>query len=223
MPEVLLGLLDRFDIINMLPPADATVLLTTSEAESAPLPESPTAFAGYAWFIISALAGVKGVADKIGEKRVDQAAALLECSIAPPEWPPSGVDTAATVDTSPPSQRADPRRVLRVPRVLNSRPRRLLLRSVLATGNLLVLGAFAVSAGLPVPDWLPLVPGWPPTEADLAPMYEDSATTSSTCRCASARARARTLARTRPMLSRCSQTCYIRLLNFDSRPVRRRC
>ena len=95
VPEVLLGLLDRFDIINMLPPADATVLLTTSEAESAPLPESPTAFAGYAWFIISALAGVKGVADKIGEKRVDQAAALLECSIAPPEWPPSGVDTAA--------------------------------------------------------------------------------------------------------------------------------
>lgn len=72
-------------------------------------PESPTAFADYAWFIISALAGVTGVADKIGEKRVDpQAAALLECSTAPPEWPPSGVDAAASVDyTSPPSRRAD--------------------------------------------------------------------------------------------------------------------
>lgn len=40
---------------------------------------------------------------------------------------------------------------------------------------LLVLGAAAASVGLPVPDWLPLVPGWPPTEADLAPVYEDSA------------------------------------------------
>lgn len=40
---------------------------------------------------------------------------------------------------------------------------------------LLALGAFAVSAVLPVPDRLPLVPGWPTMEADTAPVCEDSA------------------------------------------------
>ena len=40
---------------------------------------------------------------------------------------------------------------------------------------LLVFGAAAASAGLPVPDFIPLVPGWPPSDADLAPALEDSA------------------------------------------------
>ena len=40
---------------------------------------------------------------------------------------------------------------------------------------LLVFGAAVASAGLPVPDFIPLVPGWPPSDADLAPALEDSA------------------------------------------------
>ena len=40
---------------------------------------------------------------------------------------------------------------------------------------LLVFGAAAASAGLPVPDFIPLVPSWPPSDADLAPALEDSA------------------------------------------------
>jgi hypothetical protein len=40
---------------------------------------------------------------------------------------------------------------------------------------LLVFGAAAAAGGLPVPEWLPLTPGWPPSEADLAPVLEDSA------------------------------------------------
>lgn len=40
---------------------------------------------------------------------------------------------------------------------------------------LMVFGALADSAGLPVPSWLPLAPGWPPSDADLAPALEDSA------------------------------------------------
>lgn len=40
---------------------------------------------------------------------------------------------------------------------------------------ILVFGAAAASAGLPVPDFIPLVPGWPPSDADLAPALEDSA------------------------------------------------
>ena len=40
---------------------------------------------------------------------------------------------------------------------------------------LLVFGAAAASAGLPVPDFIPLIPGWPPSDADLAPALEDSA------------------------------------------------
>lgn len=39
----------------------------------------------------------------------------------------------------------------------------------------LVFGAAAAKAGVPVPDFIPLVPGWPPTDADLAPALEDSA------------------------------------------------
>ena len=39
---------------------------------------------------------------------------------------------------------------------------------------LLVFGAAAAASGLPVPDWLPLVPGWPPSDADLAPVLVDS-------------------------------------------------
>lgn len=39
----------------------------------------------------------------------------------------------------------------------------------------LVFGAAAASVGIPVPDFIPLVPGWPPSDADLAPALEDSA------------------------------------------------
>lgn len=39
----------------------------------------------------------------------------------------------------------------------------------------MVFGASANEAGLPfLPEWLPLVPGWPPSDADLAPAIEDS-------------------------------------------------
>ena len=39
---------------------------------------------------------------------------------------------------------------------------------------LLVLGAAAKANGLPVPDFIPMVPGWPVSDADLAPVLEDS-------------------------------------------------
>ena len=39
---------------------------------------------------------------------------------------------------------------------------------------LLVFGAAAASNGLPVPDFIPMVPAWPPTDADLVPVVEDS-------------------------------------------------
>ena len=39
----------------------------------------------------------------------------------------------------------------------------------------LVFGAAVAKSGiLPVPDFIPLVPGWPPSDADLAPALEDS-------------------------------------------------
>ncbi len=39
---------------------------------------------------------------------------------------------------------------------------------------LLVLGAAAQANGLPVPDFIPMVPGWPVSDSDLAPVLEDS-------------------------------------------------
>ena len=39
---------------------------------------------------------------------------------------------------------------------------------------LLVLGAAAKANGLPVPEFIPMVPGWPVSDADLAPVLEDS-------------------------------------------------
>lgn len=37
-----------------------------------------------------------------------------------------------------------------------------------------VFGAAAEANGLPVPSFIPLVPSWPPTDQDLAPVIEDS-------------------------------------------------
>ncbi len=39
---------------------------------------------------------------------------------------------------------------------------------------LMVFGAAAQMNGLPVPDFIPMTPGWPATDADLAPVLEDS-------------------------------------------------
>lgn len=39
---------------------------------------------------------------------------------------------------------------------------------------LMVLGSLVASKDLPVPEWLPLIPGWPPSDADLKPVLEDS-------------------------------------------------
>jgi len=39
---------------------------------------------------------------------------------------------------------------------------------------LMVFGAAARANGLPVPDFIPMTPGWPATDADLAPVLEDS-------------------------------------------------
>jgi len=39
----------------------------------------------------------------------------------------------------------------------------------------LVFGAAASQAGVPMPDFIPMTPGWPPSDADLAPALEDSA------------------------------------------------
>ena len=81
LPEVLLGVLDKLGVIDMAPPARAATdaVLTTSlpsaaalvgeaSASAAAAPGGEYAFAGYAWFLISALAGLKGVADKIAER-----------------------------------------------------------------------------------------------------------------------------------------------------------
>jgi hypothetical protein len=38
----------------------------------------------------------------------------------------------------------------------------------------LVLGAAVNANGLPIPDFIPMVPGWPVSESDLAPVLEDS-------------------------------------------------
>ncbi|KAL7571425.1 hypothetical protein ACA910_019185 [Epithemia clementina (nom. ined.)] len=39
----------------------------------------------------------------------------------------------------------------------------------------MVLGSWAASQGLPgIPDWLPMHPGWPPSEADLQPVLDDA-------------------------------------------------
>lgn len=39
---------------------------------------------------------------------------------------------------------------------------------------LMVFASAAAGFGFPVPDFIPLTPGWPPSEADLAPAMEDS-------------------------------------------------
>ncbi len=39
---------------------------------------------------------------------------------------------------------------------------------------LLVFGAAAATNGLPVPSFIPMVPGWPPSDAELVPVIEDS-------------------------------------------------
>ena len=39
---------------------------------------------------------------------------------------------------------------------------------------LMVFGAAAQANGLPVPDFIPMTPGWPATDADFAPVLEDS-------------------------------------------------
>jgi hypothetical protein len=39
---------------------------------------------------------------------------------------------------------------------------------------LLVFGAAAASNGLPLPDFIPMIPGWPPSDQDLVPVIEDS-------------------------------------------------
>jgi hypothetical protein len=39
---------------------------------------------------------------------------------------------------------------------------------------LMVFASAAASNGIYVPDFIPLVPGWPPSDADLAPVLEDS-------------------------------------------------
>ena len=49
LPEALLGLLDKLGVIDMMPPAHAVT--EVGQAVSAPV-ESPSAFAGYAWFIV---------------------------------------------------------------------------------------------------------------------------------------------------------------------------
>ena len=191
-------------------------------------PESPTAFADYARFNISALAGVTGVADKIGEKRVDPqaaGAALLECSTAPPEWPPSGVDAAASVDyTSPPSRRADsPRtREAGVEGTEGTKGAELAAAAAFSAIGarywyLLVLGAFTISTGLPVPDiWLPLVPGWPLTEVDTRARGLSQLLLPA---CACARARTRTSQAIPPLPNLSHSTSEL----HDSRPVGRRC
>eukprot|EP00639_Heterosigma_akashiwo_P013630 CAMPEP_0206369678 /NCGR_PEP_ID=MMETSP0294-20121207/5447_1 /ASSEMBLY_ACC=CAM_ASM_000327 /TAXON_ID=39354 /ORGANISM="Heterosigma akashiwo, Strain CCMP2393" /LENGTH=130 /DNA_ID=CAMNT_0053816493 /DNA_START=120 /DNA_END=509 /DNA_ORIENTATION=- len=39
----------------------------------------------------------------------------------------------------------------------------------------MIFGAAASANNFPfIPDWLPMVPGWPPTDSDLAPAIEDS-------------------------------------------------
>jgi hypothetical protein len=70
-PEAALWALDRAGVISMVPPADAALpLALLGEAAAAPT-DNQFAFAGYAWFGVSALAGVKGVADKIAERRAE--------------------------------------------------------------------------------------------------------------------------------------------------------
>lgn len=44
----------------------------------------------------------------------------------------------------------------------------------LAYWYLLVFGAYFDSIGFPIPSSLPLIPGWPPSDSDLAPAIEDS-------------------------------------------------
>jgi hypothetical protein len=93
------------------------------------------------------------------------------------------VDAAASVDyTSPPSRRADsPRtREAGVEGTEDTKGAELAAAAAFSAIGasywyLLALGTFAVSAVLPVPDRLPLVPGWPTMEADTAPVCEDSA------------------------------------------------
>jgi len=53
-------------------------------------------------------------------------------------------------------------------------PTAIFITASVAYWYLLVFGAAAHQGGLWVPDFLPLVPGWPPSDADLAPAIEDS-------------------------------------------------
>lgn len=50
-----------------------------------------------------------------------------------------------------------------------------LVAASVAYWYLLVFGAAAAANGLPVPSFVPLVPGWPPSDHDLVPVLEDSA------------------------------------------------
>ena len=173
LPEALLGLLDKLGVIEMMPPAHAAMEAGQAVATTA---ESPSAFAGYAWFIISCLAGVKGIADKIVEAREDETGTVSSIATA------DAADDAATPPAAPQPRSSPPRMAMGGGSdELGGGGGQEALSGLTfaAIGGaywyLLVLGAAAASAGLPVPDWLPLVPGWPPTEADLAPVYEDSA------------------------------------------------
>jgi hypothetical protein len=168
LPEALLSLLDKLGVIDMMPPAHAVT--EVGQAVSAPV-ESPSAFAGYAWFIVSCLAGVKGIADKITERRGDGTDTVS----------PTPADNNATRPPAPPSRSSPPRMAVGGSDETDGAGGQDAFSGLTfaaigaAYWYLLVLGAAAASVGLPVPDWLPLVPGWPPTEADLAPVYEDSA------------------------------------------------
>lgn len=53
-------------------------------------------------------------------------------------------------------------------------PVAILITASVAYWYFLVFGAAAHENGLWVPDFIPLVPGWPPSDADLAPVIEDS-------------------------------------------------
>lgn len=65
----------RPPIINMLQPADASVLLITSEAESAAAAREPDSLCRLRVVHYLGARRRHGVADKIGEKRIDPQAA----------------------------------------------------------------------------------------------------------------------------------------------------
>ena len=76
VPEVILGLLNIGSTSSICCHRPTHQCYSSRARQKVPQPpESPTAFSDYARVIISALAGVTGVADKIGETRVDPQAA----------------------------------------------------------------------------------------------------------------------------------------------------